>query len=237
MAERRMFAKSVVDSDAFLCLPLKTQALYFQLGVRADDDGFVSNPRKLLRMLGASDKDLRTLIESGYIIDFESGVIAIAHWRVNNYLQRDRYKETVYMAEKEQLTVNESGMYTRCIQSVYNLYTQYSLVKSSLVKSSKVENINAHAHEAEFEPPTFEEVDAYCMERGGAVDAKLWYDHYAANGWMVGNNPMKDWKASIRTWERNERSGAPKAQAHNAELSEREKKAVLKMVGGVAVDS
>jgi len=94
MAEKRMFAKSIIDSDAFLDMSLSTQALYFHLAMRADDDGFINNPKKILRMIGGSDDELKMLLAKKFIIAFESGVIVIKHWRMHNYIQNDRYKPT-----------------------------------------------------------------------------------------------------------------------------------------------
>lgn len=112
MAERRMFAKTIIDSDAFLDMPLSAQALYFHLSMRADDDGFVNNPKKIQRMIGASDDDCKLLILKRFILTFESGVIVIKHWRVHNYIRRDTYKETPYTDEKSMLTVGNTGAYS-----------------------------------------------------------------------------------------------------------------------------
>ena len=100
IAERRMFAKTIIDSDAFLDMPLSTQALYFHLSMRADDDGFINNPKKIQRMIGSSDDDLKVLIAKRYLLPFESGVDVIKHWKIHNYIQKDRYKPTVYTEEK-----------------------------------------------------------------------------------------------------------------------------------------
>ena len=112
MAERRMFAKTIIDSDVFLDMPLSTQALYFHLSMRADDDGFINNPKKIQRMIGASDDDLKVLIMKRFILPFDSGVVVIKHWRMHNYIRNDRYKETVYQEEKAQLLLKENGSYT-----------------------------------------------------------------------------------------------------------------------------
>lgn len=112
MAERRMFAKTIIDSDAFLDMPLSAQALYFHLSMRADDDGFINNPKKIQRMVGASDDDCKLLILKRFILTFESGVIVIKHWRIHNYIQKDRYRETVYLQEKSSLYLNENNAYT-----------------------------------------------------------------------------------------------------------------------------
>lgn len=115
MAERRMFAKTIIDSDAFLDMPLTTQALYFHLSMRADDDGFINNPKKLQRMIGASDDDLKLLAAKDFIIPFESGIVVIKHWKIHNYIQKDRYKQTIYQEEKSLLN-DEKGAYTKYIQ-------------------------------------------------------------------------------------------------------------------------
>ena len=104
-----MFAKTIIDSDAFLNMPLSTQALYFHLSMRADDDGFINNPKKIMRMVNASEDDLRMLTFRNFIITFESGVIVIKHWRIHNYIRNDRYKETVYQDEKAMLNQKDNG--------------------------------------------------------------------------------------------------------------------------------
>ena len=111
MAERRMFAKTIVLSDAFLDMPLTARCLYFTLGMFADDDGFINSPKGIVRQCGASEDDLRILIAKKFVIPFDSGIIVIKHWRINNYLRNDRYKETVYADEKSMLEVDETGNY------------------------------------------------------------------------------------------------------------------------------
>lgn len=111
MAERRMFAKKIIDSDAFLDMPLSAQALYFHLSMRADDDGFVSNPKKIQRMIGASDDDCKILLLKRYILTFESGIIVIKHWHINNNIRKDRYTETTYIEEMRTLAFDDKGAY------------------------------------------------------------------------------------------------------------------------------
>jgi len=111
MAERRMFAKTIIDSDAFLDMPMSARLLYYDLGMRADDDGFVNSPKKIMKMIGATNDDMNILIMRKFVIAFQSGVIVIKHWRINNYLRSDRYHETQYIEEKSQLTVDEKGKY------------------------------------------------------------------------------------------------------------------------------
>ena len=130
MAERRMFAKTIIDSDAFLDMPLSAQALYFHLSMRADDDGFVNNPKKIQRMVGASEDDCKLLVMKRFILTFESGVIVIKHWKIHNYIQKDRYKETVYLQEKSRLTTNDNNAYTECIQNVPEMEAQVRIGQS-----------------------------------------------------------------------------------------------------------
>ena len=136
MAERRMFAKTIIDSDSFLDMPLSAQALYFHLSMRADDDGFINNPKKIQRMIGGADDDLKLLCVKKFIIPFESGIVVIKHWKIHNYIRNDRYKETVYQEEKAMLSVKENNAYTLGIpsgsQTVYQMDTQVRLGKDRL---------------------------------------------------------------------------------------------------------
>lgn len=129
MAERRMFAKTIVLSDAFLDMPLSARCLYFTLGMLADDDGFVNSPKSIMRQAGASTDDLNLLMAKRFILAFESGIIVIKHWRIHNYIQKDRYKESKYIEEKATLTLDQNGAYTECIQDVSTLDTQVRLGK------------------------------------------------------------------------------------------------------------
>lgn len=139
MAERRMFAKTIVDSDAFLDMPLSTQALYFHLNMRADDDGFINNPKRIMKLIGCSDDDMKILIMKSFVICFESGVIVIKHWKINNYLRNDRYKPTVYSDEKNKLIENENKSYSMQKKDmVYQMDTKGipSIGKDSIGKDS-----------------------------------------------------------------------------------------------------
>lgn len=111
MAEKRMFSKTVIDSDVFIDMPISARLLYYDLGMRADDDGFVNAPKKIARMIGAAADDLRILAQRGFIIPFDSGVVVIRHWKVNNLIKNDRYHETAYKAEKQLLTIEKSAPY------------------------------------------------------------------------------------------------------------------------------
>lgn len=114
MAQRRMFSLAVTDTDAFQDMPTSSQALYFHLGMHGDDDGFVGSPKKIARAAGCNADDIKLLITKGFIIPFESGVVVIRDWRVNNTLKNDRYHETLYQAEKALLSVNKAGAYELC---------------------------------------------------------------------------------------------------------------------------
>lgn len=329
MAERRMFAKTIIDSDAFIDMPVTARLLYYDLSMRADDDGFVNSPKKIMRMIGASQDDLSILIMRRFIIPFDSGVVVIKHWRIHNYIRSDRKHETKYEKEMSQLSVKENGSYTLrddskdesilieceseenkeetarqkayreselpysfsykirnafygkacpicgktmsssylCMPTIqHNIpvskggkhelgnisvicqscntsirdketgalnaeevikvwddicqssdsqmsvkcHTEDRLGKDRLGKDSKEEK------RKRFTPPTIDEVKSYCSERNNNVDANKFIDYYESNGWMVGRNKMKDWKAAVRSWERNN-YGSPKQQSHVVE--------------------
>ena len=112
MAERRMFAKTIIDSDAFLDMPTSARLLYYDLSMRADDDGFINSPKKIIRMTGASDDDLKVLIAKKFVIPFENGIVVIKHWKIHNYIAKDRYTETKYKEEKAMLQLDENNAYT-----------------------------------------------------------------------------------------------------------------------------
>lgn len=156
MANKRMFCLDIVNSDAFLDMPLSAQALYFHLGMRADDDGFVGNPKSIQRLAGASQDDLMLLITKRFLIAFDNGVIAIKHWRLNNYIQKDRKKATTYIDLLNNLEVKENGSYTEkkrmdtvCIQDVSKMDSQISIDKISIDKDSiEIDNSCSSVDEA-----------------------------------------------------------------------------------------
>ena len=164
-------------------------------------------------MIGASDDDCKLLIAKGFILVFETGVIVIKHWKIHNYIQKDRFKPTICLEEKREIVTEEDGTYTRCIRNGYDSDTQVSIGKVSIGKVNSieppkgVEKIPPDMEESKplkrFTAPTLEEVKEYCSERKNGVDAERFVNYYTANGWKVGKNPMNDWKAAVRTWERN----------------------------------
>lgn len=160
MAERRMFTKKITESDAFLDMPLSSQALYFHLNMSADDDGFVNNSKKIQRMIGASDDDMKLLLVKNFIIPFETGVLVIKHWKMHNYIQKDRYHETDYIEEKGLLVLKDNNSYTLrdldtpCIQDASEMDTEVRLGKDSIGKDSKGKDIDSsELAEPSTEPP------------------------------------------------------------------------------------
>ena len=143
MAKKRMFSKQITDADAFMDMPLSTQALYFHLNMNADDDGFVNSPKRISRTIGASEDDLKLLIAKNFIIPFESGVVVVKHWKMHNTIQKDRYTPTVYTEEKSLLIEKDNKAYslvdTECIQNGYKLDTQNRLDKNRLDKGSCID--------------------------------------------------------------------------------------------------
>lgn len=137
MARKRMISLDVVDTDSFIEMPVSARLLYYDLCVRADDDGFISSPKKIQRIVGCTDDDYKILATKKFIIPFKTGIVVIRHWRIHNTIQKDRYKETIYSEEKQSLLLEDNGMYTKCIQDVYNMETQIRLDKIRLDKISK----------------------------------------------------------------------------------------------------
>lgn len=210
MAQKRMFSLQVVDTDRFMDMPTSTQALYFHLGMHGDDDGFIASPRKIARAVGCNDDDMRLLAAKGFIIPFDSGVVVITDWKINNSLKNDRYKETIYQSEKATLNTDKSGKYAIgtnmvpcCIQNGSNLEPQQNIAKHSITEQSETKiAADKPPTRHKFSPPTVDEVRAYCTENGYSVDPGRFVDYYTSNGWMVGRNKMKSWQAAVRSWSR-----------------------------------
>ena len=183
MSERRMFAKTIIDSDAFLDMPLSTQALYFHLSMRADDDGFVNNPKRIQRTVGASDDDCKLLVMKRFILTFPSGVIAIKHWRIHNYIQKDRYKETVYTKEKSKLYINKNNAYTDKASE------GKPLIVSTMLQNGGGECLNA----AENARETYDDV-MNDMQLEDGVKSIMWrfIKHCQLNGRTLTNDKLTD---------------------------------------------
>lgn len=224
MGDRRMLTRKVTDDDHFMSLSASAQALYLHLSMSADDDGFCNQVALCMFKAHASVSDLEALLSLRYIYQFESGVIVIKHWRMANALRKDRYTPTVWQKEFAMLNVKENGAYT-----MNGLPNGCQMVANGLPngcpniskdKISKDNLIESSPKRSRFVPPTMEEVKAYCKERGNRVDPERFIDYYTANGWKVGKNPMRDWKAAVRTWERQD---TQKARTRNTLLNYDEK--------------
>ena len=231
MAQRRMFSNTITDSDLFMDMPKSAQLLYFHLNMHADDDGFVGNTKSIMRMTGSSDDDLKILLAKQYLIPFENGVTVIKDWHIHNYIRSDRKHPTKYTSELKQLELNEDASYSKlpigsqvsanCQPNdghlVGNCHTEVRLGKDSIGKDSIN---NKGGKSSRFIPPTVEEVREYCLERGNNVDAQCFVDFYSSKGWYVGKSKMKDWKASVRTWEKRRQVDSNNLQADRNELGE-----------------
>ncbi len=223
MAERRMFAKSVIQSARFIRMPPSSRLLYYDLGMAADDDGVVE-AFTVMRLTDATEDDLRILVSKGFVTILNEDLVTyILDWNRNNLIKKDRYTPSIY---RELLLKIEDGTQ---VEPSWNpngtqAEPQVRLGKESIGKSSIGEDregnggADAPPARTQFSAPSLEEVTAYCKERGNQVDPQRWLDYYTANGWKVGKNPMRDWRASVRTWERNE-TVTPSKQAGKEPLT------------------
>ena len=209
MAERRMFAKAVVNSARFLRMPQTSWLLYYDLGMAADDDGVVE-AFTVIRTTGAAEDDLRVLVSKGFVSVLNEDLVAhITDWKQNNLIRPDRYHPSVYAELLVKISDGEQR-FTDGLPMVDERETQVRLGKVSKGKESIV--ADKPSRTTRFTPPTLEEVTAYVKERGSKVDPQGFIDFYASKGWLVGKSPMKDWKAACRNAEKWERwDKAPEA--------------------------
>lgn len=208
-----MFDKTITNADEFIEMPISSQVLYFHLSMNADDDGFINNWKGIMRMIGTKEDDLKVLIAKQFIIPFDSGVIVIKHWRINNFLRKDRHVNTKFQKELSMLDTNDSQEY------VWLTSGQPSIDKKRIDKN-RLYNIG-------FTKPTLEEVKNYCEERNNGINPEHFIDFYESKNWMIGKNKMKDWKAAIRTWESRNKKEVPNwfdKTNQMEELTEEEKK-------------
>lgn len=220
MAERRMISRKIVDTDAFVDMPMTSRLLYYELNWRADDDGFIASPKKITRSCGCSDDDLRILISKQFIIPFESGVVLIKDWRIHNYIRCDRYTETLFTDEKEQIAIDGNNRYSKChtngipnvIPDVIPLVATgkdrlgKDRIESLSPDEPKETAIAVAGKKTKSIPPAVEQVEEYCLERNNGISGQAFVDFYEARGWIVGKKKMVDWKAAVRTWENNRKS-------------------------------
>ena len=223
---RSMFNDQITDSDAFLDMPLSTQALYFHFISSADNDGFVNNWRSIIKKTGAANNDFTLLIDKKFLYHFESGVIVIKHWRIHNLLRYDRYKPTVYQDELAMLDLQDNKAYTMKLietdeakdlfdygDGLPNGNQRLTQVKISKVKISKDieepkqeiiinKNLDSSKKDKKFIPPKLQDVIDYCTARKNKVDPKKFYDYFEAGDWKDSKgNQVKNWKQKIITWE------------------------------------
>ncbi|MDD7260781.1 MAG: hypothetical protein PUH34_11355 [Eubacteriales bacterium] len=194
MAERRMFARSIIGSARFLRMPPSSRLLYYDLGMEADDDGCVE-AFAVMRKTGAAEDDLRVLASKGFLKVLNDDLVSvILDWKTNNYIQKDRYHPSIYAK-----LLNNPPLDTECIHDVSNMDTQVRLGKVSIGKSVEAALPPTRPR---FSPPSVEDVAAFCQEKGYMIDPERFVDYYSSNGWKVGKNPMRDWKAAVRAWSR-----------------------------------
>lgn len=202
-----MFDKRVTDSDKFIDLPNSSKALYFMAGMEADDKGFFQ-PRRLQKLCGFTDDDFKILIAKSFFIAFESGVMVVTDWNKNNWLDSRRVTETEYVDELNMLKLINNKyelaneVKSRCLANAKPMLRENSIVENSIVENS-IEYIgDTKKQKNKFSKPSIKEIEQYCLERKNNVDAEMFFDFYESKDWKVGKNPMKDWKACVRTWEK-----------------------------------
>ena len=223
MAERRMFAKTIIDSDAFLDMPLSSQALYFHLAMRADDDGFLNNANKIMKIVGAQKNDIDLLIAKRFVLTFPDGICVIKHWRIHNYIRNDRYKETVYLEQKAALLCKENGSYsfgippdnqldTVGIPNDTQLETQVRLGKDSIGKESKKALPRHSRGENGWVKLTDKELTSLVEKHGQAIVD--YYIQYIDESAQISRNKNKwqDWNRVIQKAIR-EKWGRPPEQS------------------------
>ncbi len=219
MAVKRMFSNLVIDNDIFLDLPLSAQALYFHLGLKADDDGFLSCVRRIMKTIGAAESDLSVLLKAGFLIEFpQNRVYVVRHFRINNDLKTDRYHPTLFQEEFSKLTLDSNKIYnlvpdseTDCLQTVSNLETDCLQGVSGLETENRLDKNSIDKNESvcgkltkKFIPPSVEEVSKYAESINKRLDAQRFCDYYEQRGWTVGKgdgHKMKSWQAAVRMWD------------------------------------
>lgn len=160
MADKRMFSKKLIDSDAFLDMPISAQGLFFHLCMRADDDGFVDAPKRIARECQASSEDLQVLIDRRYVLTFpDSNVIVIKHWRLHNTIPKDRYKPTLYTEEKSQIGVKPNGAYTDDSAKMASMSTTQHV-------TPKTKNSFNRCSQRQYSSEQFEELERQLAQKG-----------------------------------------------------------------------
>lgn len=220
MATKRMFSLRIIDTARFIRMPISCQALYFHLALRADDDGVVE-AYNVMRLLGCSEDDLRVLVAKKFVQVLNEDLVAyINDWTEHNSIRADRKIDSIYkdllisinpdiqLVEKKQ-----RADVKKTVEVVEEVKKEMACTIEVPKKEEpkKVEEPPKRTRKV-FVKPTLEEVQAYCKERKNSVDAQRFIDFYESKGWKVGTSPMKDWKASVRTWEKRQ---TPQQQTNN----------------------
>lgn len=210
-----MFTKRITDSDSFLDMPMSTQCLYFHLNMNADDDGFVNNPKKIQRMIGASDDDVKILISKSFVLCFDNGVVVIKHWRMHNTLRKDRYKPTDYQEEFKMLGLKENNSYT-WQPNGNQLEPQYSIEKNSEDKVSREKNKQIYG---EFQNVllTDEEVEKL---KAKLPDWEKWIQELSY-GIALKGYKYKSHYLAILKWSKSEKKATEKEVSFDVELAEK----------------
>ena len=209
MAKRRMFSSDIIRTDAFGMLSLGAQAVYFCLGVAADDDGFISSALTTTRAHGGSEIELNELVDAGYLMRFDSGIYLIRHWHLHNQIKKDRYTPTICLKEKSSVVLVNNIYYfptePECLQDGSTLEPQSSEEKDSIGKPSITKS--SRDDKEPFSPPSLQELKEYAGQIGYysfRPDAFLAY--YNAHNWTSSNgNPVTDWKKMVDLWKAREK--------------------------------
>lgn len=217
MAEKRMFSKVIIDNDVFMDMPLSSQALYFHLCLSADSEGFIGNPRRIVKSIGANEDDFKLLILKRYILIFDSGVIVIKHWRIHNNIEKN-FIPTTYVEEKSQLALDAKGSYieksrlqqlTDSNTSLYissNIEDKNRIDENKDIKerkdTSKERNENDFTGDLDFlgSIPSLQELKDYITLKGYNIDAEYFFDYYCARGWKVNGQRIENWQYLVNTW-------------------------------------
>ena len=216
MAQRRMFSKAIVNSARFLRMPQTSRLLYYDLGMSADDEGVVE-AFTVLRTTGAAEEDLRILASKGFVVVLNEELVTyITDWTINNQIRKDRFSPSIYGELLVRISDGNQAASTG-LPDGSQAATQYSIGQVSIGEDRKEEEkADKLPARPRFSPPSLDEVREYCTERGNGIDEERFVDFYDANGWKVGKNPMKDWEAAVRTWERRKNDGTQQRCANTS---------------------
>lgn len=224
MAEKRMFAKTIIDSDAFLEMPVTSQLLYFHLSMRADDEGFINKPKAVMKMVGANGDDLKILFMKKFVIPFDSGVVVIKHWRINNYIRKDMFHETTYKEERALLGLDENNAYTLTVTSPLQVCneteTQIRLDKNRLDKNrleseelkekDKTKETNKKNKYGEYKHVLLTEEQHTNLIRDFGEEYVNEYITKIDEYIQLKGKPYKDYNLAIRNWLKNDGKTKPK---------------------------